>query len=265
MGKVFDKNKKDSKTTKTKKMKFAFSLLALAAAQDNSTNDNVPDDEWQGAGTGNAVAGPRSGAGAAEDADRRYDDLEQIANKYWRKQGMTGENKFDDRKYWAYGCHCFLLGDRPMSEMGKGKPVDALDTRCKAYKDCQKCVREKHGEDCIGEFKRYTWRWNNKLGGLQGKDDAGTCERELFECDAKFVQDQYNQRDVFSNDYHAFWTTTGFDRDEKDTYCPSSGGDPVQHECCGGHNAPWYWINTNQNKCCPRGQSGEVVNVGDMC
>jgi hypothetical protein len=59
---------------------------------------------------------------------------------------------FDEKYYWGYGCHCLFLGDRPMTEMGKGKPVDALDRVCRTYKDCQKCVREKHGDDCIGTY-----------------------------------------------------------------------------------------------------------------
>ena len=42
--------------------------------------------------------------------------------------------KFDERKYWAYGCNCHVLGDRPMSDPGFGPPVDELDTVCKAYK-----------------------------------------------------------------------------------------------------------------------------------
>ena len=239
-------------------MKIAFALAAIVAAQD----DLVPDNEWQVPDSGNQRGVNPRGLGG--DQDRRYDDLEKMAKKIWNKR-TDGEERFDERKYWAYGCHCFILGDRPMTEMGWGRPVDSMDFKCKAYKDCQKCVREKHGQQCIGEMVRYTWRWNNRLGGLEGKDDAGTCERELFECDAKFVEDQFNEREVFSNDYHAFWTETGFDRDEKDTYCPSSGGDPVVHECCGGHDAPWYWISTGSHKCCPRGESGEVVNVGDMC
>ena len=34
--------------------------------------------------------------------------------------------------------------DRPMTKMGKDSPTDALDNGFKAYKDCQKCLREKH-------------------------------------------------------------------------------------------------------------------------
>lgn len=40
-----------------------------------------------------------------------------------------GNDKFDEKQYWTYGCHCFFLGDRPLSDMGKGTPVDQLRVR----------------------------------------------------------------------------------------------------------------------------------------
>ena len=46
-----------------------------------------------------------------------------------------------------------FLGDRPLSEMGKGTPVDELDRSCRVYKECQKCAREEHGKECIGRIK----------------------------------------------------------------------------------------------------------------
>ena len=240
-------------------MKIAFALAAFVAAQD----DVVPDDVWQGEGAENQRGlNPR---GLGGDDDRRYDDLKNMARKLWAKNGFTGRNKFDERKYWAYGCHCFILGDRPMTEMGWGRPVDTLDFKCKAYKDCQKCVREKHGDDCIGEAVRYQWRWASRSNDFESRDPAGSCKRELFECDAQFVKDQFAEKDVFSNDYHAFWTTTGFDREEKDQYCPSSGGNPVEKQCCGGHDGPWYWIGLNSQKCCAQGEGGVVRPVGDAC
>ena len=90
-------------------MKIAFALAAFVAAQD----DVVPDDVWQGEGAENQRGlNPR---GLGGDDDRRYDDLKNMARKLWAKNGYTGRNKFDERKYWAYGCHCFALDDRPMS------------------------------------------------------------------------------------------------------------------------------------------------------
>ena len=57
---------------------------------------------------------------------RRYEDLKLLALHYMPD--------FDERKYWAYGCNCLILGDRPMSDLGFGRPVDRLDNVCKAYK-----------------------------------------------------------------------------------------------------------------------------------
>ena len=44
-----------------------------------------------------------------------------------------GNDKFDEKQYWTYGCHCFFLGDRPLSDMGKGTPVDQLRVRKKIF------------------------------------------------------------------------------------------------------------------------------------
>ena len=69
---------------------------------------------------------------------RRFKDLDKMIKKV--------NPDFDSRKYWAYGCHCFALNDRPSSSMGRGKPVDELDTLCKKYKECQKCAQKRFGE-----------------------------------------------------------------------------------------------------------------------
>jgi len=99
-------------------------LVALVQA------DQKEDDVWYGP----KGFAPRSALAQSGEADRRYNDLEDMATKYFKK---NGSEKFDERKYLAYGCHCFILGDRAMSEMGQGTPKDALDVKCKAYKDCQ--------------------------------------------------------------------------------------------------------------------------------
>ena len=79
--------------------------------------------------------------------ERRYFQLTEMMENY--------NSEFDERKYWAYGCNCLILGDRPMSDPGHGRPVDELDTVCKAYKDCLKCARWAYGDTCIGEFRKY--------------------------------------------------------------------------------------------------------------
>ena len=243
-----------------------FALFATyAAAQDIAEDDvcysngvEAPCNPVLARSGRNSGGGDRSISGGG---DRRYQDLKAIAAKLWKLNGMTGKNKFDERKYWAYGCHCYLLGDRPLSEMGSGAPKvrkermksssmilnlyscfiinvqDGLDNKCKAFKDCQKCVRDKHGDQCIGEMKKYTWKYAGKRGVFESTNMEGSCERELFQCDLKFAKETLASVDTFNEDYHAFWSTrpNGFDNRDPDN-CPSNGGIPVEHQCCGGYD-----------------------------
>merc|ERR1712176_826586 len=87
--------------------------------------------------------------------------------------------------------------------------VDNLDVGCQAYKNCQRCVRQKHGDGCIGEIIQYQWKYSKKASAFVSRDAAGTCPRELFECDLQFVKDTLKSRDAFNKDYHMFCTTTG--------------------------------------------------------
>ena len=50
---------------------------------------------------------------------RRYFQLTRLMQFY--------NKDFDERKYWAYGCNCMMLGDRPLSQPGLGPAVDELD------------------------------------------------------------------------------------------------------------------------------------------
>ena len=250
-------------------------LAALVKADDKD------DDVWYGPKS----FGPRAGGVQSGDTDRRYNDLEDMAKKYFKK---SGTEKFNEQKYWAYGCHCFILGDRALSEMGMGTPKDALDNKCKAYKDCQKCVREQYGDACIGEAVRYTWKWSTRNGRLESKDDLNTCERGLFNCDAQFVADTYAEREAWNRDFHGFWSELpgGFDnRDpencpshangnggqggpagEGDSTDPSGGGGAypdisLQHACCGGGQTSFLWIPVGEGhkQCCA---NGSVADYG---
>ena len=86
----------------------------------------TPDDPWMAQNMTELVS------------PRRFKDLDKMIKEI--------NPDFDSRKYWAYGCHCFALNDRPTSSMGRGKPVDELDTLCKKYKECQKCAQKRFGE-----------------------------------------------------------------------------------------------------------------------
>merc|ERR1712147_266240 len=137
-----------------------------------------------------------------EEGSKRYSQLVSMMENY--------NPSFDEKKYWAYGCNCLVLGDRPMSDPGKGAPVDALDTTCKKYKDCLKRARMNHGDVCIGEFHQYGMRIT-KAGEVVCRDDAGSCNRALCECDAMFAREHVNSVASYTDDYNMFYSQTGWD------------------------------------------------------
>ncbi|CBY32091.1 unnamed protein product [Oikopleura dioica] len=185
-----------------------------------------------------AYGAPADGSVLDIEDSRRYSQL-----MAW----MTSYNPtFDERKYWTYGCHCLMLGDRPMTQPGKGAPIDALDSVCKSYKDCLKCAREKHGEMCIGEFVEYSFNINKQ----KCRNDGGTCERALCECDAAFAMNHVGVKDVYNNDYHMFWSTTGWNMD---TECVSSSGGAVDPKCCSTDTSAASIFNAYTKECCANG------------
>jgi len=187
-----------------------------------------------------------------EKGEKRYFQLTDMMEHY--------NPDFDQRKYWTYGCNCLILGDRPMSDMGYGRPVDALDTVCKQYKECQKCARAKYGDMCIGEFVEYTYGEQN--GEKFCKNDAGTCERDLCMCDLAFAKAHVGAKDVFVKDYHLFWTTIPGGWEPKDD-CIRGGGS-ADMQCCQAQadDTAFILYNADNKVCC---QDGSIGNIGDQC
>jgi len=187
---------------------------------------------------------------ATGEGDRRYFQLVDMMEHY--------NSEFDERKYWAYGCNCLILGDRPMSDPGHGPPIDALDTVCKAYKDCLKCARQTHGDTCIGEFIKYKYGYNNNE--VKCRNNAGTCERDLCECDAMFARQHVAKKDVFDVQYHMFWSTNDggemWDPKNDPDACPRGGGGPYTPECCqaADNSSPFILYNSDTKTCCSDGR-----------
>jgi hypothetical protein len=105
-------------------MKLFSGLLTFAFALETTDQVEIPDNVLvsNGLEVGKAVdLTPRPfGTDIENDRrsleDRRYADLSAMGLKLWAVNGHFGDEKFDDRKYWTYGCHCLFLGDRPMSQ-----------------------------------------------------------------------------------------------------------------------------------------------------
>ena len=190
-------------------------------------------------------------------SEANFQSLKFLVGLHFKIKGL---NDFDHNKYFRYGCHCFIMNGDDIFERGQGRPVDALDNKCKAYKDCRRCVREKHAEECAPS------PWLGIVDGNIVLEEAapGSCERDLFECDYQFAKGIFAERDTFNEEFHHLQSTIGFNREE-DTFCSSNGGSSSDHQCCGGFDAPWRWINLSNNKCCMNGESGVVVGADDQC
>jgi hypothetical protein len=141
-----------------------------------------------------------------------------------------------------------------MSDPGHGPPVDALDTVCKAYKDCVKCAKQEHGQMCIGEFVRY--KYGEKNNEKYCKDAASTCDRALCECDLAFAKNHVGQANKFNTDYHMFWSTLPNGWEPKDN-CPRGGGGPYDPQCCGGDTTAFVLYNAENHDCCPDGSTAK--------
>lgn len=203
---------------------------------------------------------------------QKFQDLKGMATRLFEHHGEI----WDETKFFGYGCHCLVPSDE--FEEGKGLPVDQLDTICKHYRLCQKCVRNKQGDKCVTSDHKYNWRWNFHKKILEILSAPGSCERELGECDRLFVYDMFKQRNeykqIFSYNYGKF--------DRKDNRnCPvigkgnlasrrgSVGAEDEEvssnFECCGGHNSPWLLFNKTKQQCCPLGNTAIIRPLSDKC
>merc|ERR1712003_180685 len=140
-----------------------------------------------------------------------------------------------------YGCHCFTAGEYT-SQIGKGAPLDAVDSVCLKYKQCLKCAAEEFGDNCINEMVSY----DANMNGAQPEctSIAGSCKRKLCECDKEFARaiasemSSWNEQNSFSNE--------NFDQDA--VCVPSTVlSDP---QCCGTDSSFSVLYNAMAGKCC---------------
>lgn len=172
--------------------------------------------------------------------------------------------EFEERKHWTYGCNCLMLGDRPLSEPGRGPPVDALDTTCKAYKDCLTCASKTYGHKCVAEATKYRFGKNKEL---KCKNNPDTCERSICECDKQFAQAHAAAFSSFNSEYQLFYSNWDPENDCKRPGNGFAAGLPSGFtklltegslQCCGTIDGPASLINSHTRECCRDGTSAEL-------
>jgi len=207
------------------------------------------------------------------DIPSTYGDLATIAGKVWNINGLKKKESFNAADFWAYGCFCHQLTGNPMSEIGKGKPIDALDTACHSYKVCLSCAASQFGETCTNDAVSYRWVYKRRNKSIYTKEDENSCEASLFNCDLAFAEQMFESREL-SQSGSGQWFN-GFDENESCTNLAAIGGGAssdssassqgrfvaVEHQCCGGNGNPFVKINPATQQCC----SGKAASVEGYC
>ena len=105
----------------------------------------------------------------------------------------------------------------------------------------------------LGEFVKYSWS-NRGSSDVKSNEPAGTCPRELFECDREFGHNTLATHTEYKDEFHAFF---GPWDNNNPVNCPKgTGGQP--RECCGGHDKTYTLYNTNRLACCADGITREI-------
>lgn len=156
-----------------------------------------------------------------------------------------------------YGCHCNAI--MTGKQTGQGKPVDALDSVCKDYLGCLRCVKKQ--TNCPrAEFYDYF------VGDMTVVcfDEEGSCSRNQCECDAKFYKDVWHLA-LSGLSYDFQYSSSVFDALSKckkletrmDAFWTSLKQDSYA-QCCGGDGRPMEQFNTLKFSCCP-GNDGTLT------
>merc|ERR1712210_444992 len=77
-----------------------------------------------------------------------------------------------------------------------------------------------------------------------------SAETTLELASAPFAKAHVGAKDVWNNDYHMFWSTTGWDMD---TGCVSSSGGSVDPQCCSTDTSAASIFNAYTKECCANG------------
>merc|ERR550534_830488 len=161
-------------------------------------------------------------------------------------------------RYWVYGCWCFQMGDYPMRK-GVGAPQDNVDKTCKQHKECYRCAKMDHGQECVPEETGYRHKGAyDKVTGeayIQCKDPVGSCKRQICECDkamATGLEPASSGEDGWNPAHHAFYG--GFDSRTKCLRSVKPGGSKDHKvQCCGtgGQRLPYKFNSDGSgHQCC---------------
>ena len=191
-------------------------------------------------------------------------------------------------KFNRYGCYCspHSIHSGDDTWVGKGDPVDEIDTECRHLFLAYKCLEKDHGSKC-NSSKAYAWEVDNNgdikcceykicfyliqfhILNFFSVDKKGSCKGDLCRLDLDFTKALSSLNKFWEPAFHM---DNGFDRK---SYCSPSGGgnggsgyqkpnnkDPVQTECC-GKSLRRHMFNPARLQCCKDGSTKAIGSCDD--
>lgn len=190
---------------------------------------------------------------------RSYGKVKLLHRIYHSQQGKD----FQTSKLKLYGCHCGggTRSDFDYTASGIGVPVDGIDSVCRDYANCLKCVDEAYDGKCARDT-RYRLGINKKGGDPEPvcKNDLGSCRRSVCECDKQFAK---NMAEISHQFELRNWFRGGFNRERK---CKKKARSPSEYDvkplgCCGTKET--FPLNRiyRSDQCCVE-ETAEIKAIG---
>jgi len=158
-----------------------------------------------------------------------------------------------------YGCHCAAIVNG--HQAGLGAPVDPLDSVCKDYLGCIRCVKK---QTRCEKIDTYHFLVNPEMQ-VSCMDPSNTCSRSSCECDGKLFADIWHLATV-GMDYDFKFAGSNFDRNKNCRKMDMTRGTFIQQlkaqydtQCCGGNEYPMEHFNVLKYQCCDRGDGNKVL------
>lgn len=162
-------------------------------------------------------------------------------------------------KYCYYGCHCLPEGSHDIAQGGYGTPKDEIDSSCRRFGQCYKCLIDEHADDdfdingiteCKGEEIGYAVDLVEGENGrsIQCLNKLGSCRRNICECDKQLAENLAMYQDEWDEQFHS--RRGGFDRNTCRSQERQMKSSPKFEYCCGNRQS--FPLNEPKNsaQCC---------------
>jgi len=176
---------------------------------------------------------------------------------------------FTGHKYDRYGCYCFQNGLENAFFSGHGERLDAADSACFKFHQCQRCLGVDNGKQC-DHFTKYNITFEEDPITLeksaQCHDEENSCGRNLCECSVAFAKDMQRVETDANFEWNLGFSKYSMDREDLcgvdvsasanlraklvSTVQLKSAGKESNIQCCGDYPSHRFPFDSESKGCC---------------